>query len=309
VDLEVRHLRLVAAIAEEGGVTRAGVRLHLTQSALSHQLRDIEDRLGTILFRRAGRRMVLTSAGARLLEVARDVLARLERTEEAIRRLGADCEGILRICTECYTCYHWLPALARSFAKRFPRVDVRIVLEATRRPLAALLDGSLDLAVVGSPVRSSRFACAPLFEDEFVLVVPPGHPLAARPYARPEDFAEETLFIYSTPEENTVIRKVLAPAGVAPAHVASIPLTEAILEHVKAGLGVAVMARWAVSPELRSGVLKGVPVTRRGLRRRWTAARLKAGPEPEYVKAFIALLAAKGLRAARTCARGASAGA
>src|SRR5215470_2310330 len=118
MDLEVRHLRLVAAVAEVGSLTRAGDRLHLTQSALSHQLRDIESRLGAPLFLRVGKRLVLTPAG--------DVLARLEQAEREIRQMGKERAGILRLTTECYTCYHWLPPLLIRYRRRFPRVEVRI---------------------------------------------------------------------------------------------------------------------------------------------------------------------------------------
>src|SRR5438093_8523375 len=113
MDLEVRHLRLVSAVAELGSLTRAGDRLHLTQSALSHQLRDIESRLGTPLFLRVGKRMVLTPAGERLLRSAESVLTTIERTEDAIRNLAGAERGVLRLTTECYTCYHWLPALLK----------------------------------------------------------------------------------------------------------------------------------------------------------------------------------------------------
>src|SRR5262249_52440338 len=109
MDIDVRHLRLVAAVADVGSLTRAGDRLHLTQSALSHQLRDIESRLGTALFLRVGKRLVLTPAGERLLSTAREVLDRLEQAEAAIREMGKDRGGLLRLTTECYTCYHWLP--------------------------------------------------------------------------------------------------------------------------------------------------------------------------------------------------------
>src|SRR5690348_10181522 len=111
MDLEVRHLQLVAAVADVGSLTRAGDRLHLTQSALSHQLRDVESRLGAALFLRVGKRLVLTPAGERLLAAARDILDRLEHAERDIRQMGKDRAAVLRLTTECYTCYHWLPPL------------------------------------------------------------------------------------------------------------------------------------------------------------------------------------------------------
>src|SRR4051812_38571879 len=131
VDLEIRHLQLVAAVAEVGSLTRAGDQLHLTQSALSHQLRDIEGRLGAALFHRRGKRLVLTPAGEHLLESARDILERLRQTEDTIRHLGRAQRHVLRITTECTTCYHWLPPLLTTYRQRCPGVDVRIEVEAT----------------------------------------------------------------------------------------------------------------------------------------------------------------------------------
>src|SRR5467141_3305459 len=152
MDLEVRHLQLVAAVADVGSLTRAGDCLHLTQSALSHQLRDIESRLGTALFLRVGKRLVLTPAGERVLASARAILERLRQTEHDIREMGRDRAGILRITTECYTCYHWLPPLLLHYRRKFPRVEVRIDVEATRRPIEVLLAGKLDLAIISSAV-------------------------------------------------------------------------------------------------------------------------------------------------------------
>src|SRR5262249_50791209 len=166
MDLEVRHLQLVAAVAEVGSLTRAGDRLHLTQSALSHQLRDIESRLGAALFLRVGKRLVITPPGERLLAAARGVLARPAQTQTAIRERGRDHAGLIRLTTECYTCYHWLPALLTRYRRRFPRVEVRIDVDATRRPIEGLLAGRIDLALVSSPVRDRRLALVPVFDDE-----------------------------------------------------------------------------------------------------------------------------------------------
>src|SRR5260221_6076254 len=129
MELEIRHLRLVAAVAEVGSLTRAGDQLHLTESALSHQLRDVESRLGTALFLRVGKRLVLTPAGERLLSSATDVLERLRQTEHDIREMGRARAGTLRITTECYTCYHWLPPLLLRYRRAFPRVEVRINIQ------------------------------------------------------------------------------------------------------------------------------------------------------------------------------------
>ena len=290
MDLEIRHLRLVEAIAEEGGLTRAGDRLHLTQSALSHQLKDIEGRLGAPLFLRLKRRMVPTPAGERLLASARSVLAEVRSTEDAIRRQARLGEGLLRIAVECYTCYHWLPALLTPFRRRYPRVEVRIAAEETRRPAAALLEGRLDMALLSTPLREPRLILRALFEDEMVVVVPPGHPFQARPYVLPRDLAGENLYLYSPPEESAVMRRVLLPAGVTPRRLTQVQLTEAILELVAAGQGVAVLSSWSVAPAVAAGRVAAVPLTRTGLLRRWQSARLRAAAQPEWLLAFEDLL-------------------
>lgn len=291
MDLEVRHLQLVAAVADVGSLTRAGDRLHLTQSALSHQLRNIESRLGAALFLRVGKRLVLTPAGERLLTSARDVLDRLQQTEHDIREMGRDRAGLLRLTTECYTCYHWLPALLTRYRRRFPRVEVRIDVEATRRPIEMLLAGRIDLALVSSPVRDRRLVAMPVFEDELVVIAAPSHPFARRTHVRPADMHGETLLVYPPRQESTVLNDVLLPAGAVPGRVEEVMLTEAITELVKAGLGVSVIARWAVRPLVASGALVARRFTARGVHRRWSAAMPKDLAKVDFIREFIDLLA------------------
>jgi LysR family transcriptional regulator for metE and metH len=291
--LEIRHLRLVAAVAEHGSLTRAGRELHLTQSALSHQLLDLEGRLRTQLFLRMGQRMVPTVAGLRLLEAARQTLPTLLATEESLRRLASGRESVLRLSTECYTCYHWLPGALERFREQFPRVEVQVVAEVTRDPIPALLDGRIDLAIVYSDERDERLEYHPLFADELCVVLPAAHRLAGRGYIRAEDFATENVVMYALSErDSTLFQKVLIPAGVRPARVTSIQLTEGIVELVKAGHGVAVLARWAVAPHLESGALKAVRLTREGFHRQWAAATVRQPSPPAYLRAFAELLAA-----------------
>lgn len=299
--LEVRHLQLVQAVAEEGGVTKAGRRLHLSQSALSHQLRDAEARLGTRLFDRIGKRMRLTAAGERLLRSARSVLEELGRAEQEIRRETASPRGVLRLTTQCNTVYHWLPSRLRLYQRSFPGVDLEVVAGVTDDPLPSLIEGRIDLAIVFRPVRDPRLQFRPLFKDEVVVVMPKGHRLAAKPFATAEDLAPEHLVVYSSPKEsNLVFREVLIPAGVSPARVSHIQLTEAIVEMVKAGLGVSVLARWSVAPQLERGELVARSLTSVGRFRHWSAAyRAKPAP-PAHLTGFVDLLARHPLPLGRT---------
>jgi LysR family transcriptional regulator for metE and metH len=289
--LDVRHLQLVQAIADEGSVTRAGLRLHLTQSALSHQLRDAEARLGVRLFDRIGRRLVLSPAGERLLSSARSVLQELDRAEEEIRRGAARPRCVIRLTTQCTTVYHWLPSRLRRFQRTHPDVDVEVVAGATDDPIPALLTGAIDLAIVHRPVRDPRLRLRPLFRDEMVVVMKPGHRLCRAPFVAAADLAPEHLILYSIPREsNLVFREVLIPAGVSPKRVTHIQLTEAIVELVKAGLGLSVLARWSVAPQVERGELVARSLTRGGRYRHWSAA-YRGRQAPAHLLAFVELLA------------------
>ena len=302
--LEVRHLALVTEIAGTGSVTRAAERLHLTQSALSHQLREIESRLATPLFLRLGRRMVLTPAGERVLASARRVLDDLVRAEDDLRSLSAPGTGVLRLCTQCNTGYHWLPPLLETFHRTYPAVDVQIVVSATARPVEALLEGQIDVAFITDGTDDARLVTRPVFKDELVAAVAPAHPFASRPHIEPAELAGTHLLLYNLDRRNSdVYRYVLTPAGVEPARVSLVPLTEAILELIKAGQGIGVMARWAIEPAIRSGAVSAVRIGRRGVFRAWRAATLRNRPEPKWQKDFVALMAAKALPAKATRSR------
>ena len=296
VDLEIRHLQLVAGITDAGTMTGAAARLHLTQSALSHQLRDIEARLGTPLFVRLGRSMVLTAAGRRVLDTARRVLGDLERTEEDVRRLAGHGEGTIRVCTQCYTGYHWLAGVLASFQRKHPGVTINIAADATDRPVDALFDGRIDLAILIDTLADRRLRLRPLFSDEMVAIVAKGHPLARRRWIAAEELAREHLLLYSSvPEESFLLRKVLAPAGLTPARVSFIMLTEAMIELARAGTGVGILPRWSAQRAIGSGAVAALSITRRAMRRRWTGATLAAHADPPYLVDFMDLVAAHAL--------------
>jgi LysR family transcriptional regulator, regulator for metE and metH len=300
MDLEIRHLQMVAAVAASGSVTQAAGELHLTQSAVSHQLRDIEARLGTRLFLRIGKRMVVTAAGGRILEAARRVLDEISAAEEDVRRHRAGEISVIRVCAQCNTGYHWLPPLIEAFHRKHPAVDVSIAVECTARPLEALLEGRLDIAIVTDTVRSSHVTTRRLFEDEHAAIVAPDHRFAAQPFVTAKELAEERLLLYSSsPDDSFTIQKILKPAGVVAPRVSFVMLTEALLEMVKARLGVSVMQTWAIAPALDAREVTAVPITASGIRRQWRAATLTEAGRVPHVEAFIDLLAARAMPARR----------
>jgi LysR family transcriptional regulator, regulator for metE and metH len=296
VELEIRHLRLVAGIADAGSMTKAAGQLHLTQSALSHQLRDIEGRLGAPLFTRLARRMVLTEPGRRVLDAARRVLGEVQRAEEDVKRLAGHGEGTIRVCTECYTGYHWLGAILSAFQSRHARVTVNVAADETGGPVEALIDGRIDLAILIDPARDGRLRLRPLFDDEMVAIVAKTHPLARRSWVSPEDLAAEHLLLYSSArEESFAFRRVLQPNGLVPARVSFIMLTEAMIELARAGTGVGILPRWSAQRAIGSGAVAALSITRRGMRRQWSAATLAAQADPPYLIEFIDLVAERAL--------------
>lgn len=296
MDLEIRHLQLVAGIADAGSMTSAAGRLHLTQSALSHQLRDIEGRLGTALFTRLGRRMVLTEAGRRVLEAARRVLGEVQRAEDEVRRLAGHRAGTIRVCTQCYTGYHWLAALLATFQGRHPDVGVHVAADATDRPVDALLDGRIDLAILIDPEKDRRLRIRPLFDDEMVAIVAKTHRLARRPWVTPDALAAEHLLLYSSdPHDSFAFTRILGPHGLVPARVSFIMLTEAMIELARAGTGVGILPRWSAQRAIAGGAVSALSITRRGMRRQWAAATLAAQTDPPYLSDFVDLIAERAL--------------
>ncbi|MBI3792323.1 MAG: LysR family transcriptional regulator [Gemmatimonadetes bacterium] len=283
--VELRHLRLVAAIAAHGSLTAAARALHITQPAASLQLRDIETRLRTPLFVRTPRRLEPTAAGERILRLARGVLAEVESFERQVAGGAfANVSGAVRLATECYTSFHWLPGVLKVFRERWPGIDVRIAPEHTNYPALALRDGLLDVALLHRNPRDRRLRLERLFDDELVVIMAPDHRLARRTHVAASEFAREHLILYGgSADAPSMVQEVLDAAGVVPARLTRIQLTEAITELVAAGLGVGVLARWAVAPLVRAGTLAAVRFTPRGCPRTWFMAVRADDPAPAYL--------------------------
>lgn len=288
IAMEMRHLRLIKSIVEEGGITKATDKLHLTQSALSHQLKEAECQLGTKIFLRVNKKLVLTGAGKKLYPLANEILAKLEETETQIREMIHGETGEIRISTECYTSYHWLPALMRQFNLLYPKVELRIVVEATHQPIQKLLAGDLDIAVTSDPVKNNQIKYVKLFQDEMFAIVPASHKWTNKDYVEARDFIDQNLIIHSLPMETvSVYQFVLAPENISPKKVIILPLTEASIEMVKAKMGIFVAANWILEPYLKSSTLKKIKIGPKGLRRTHFIAVLKSRQFPNYFNQFI----------------------
>lgn len=307
--LDSRHLKLIAEVAATESVTRAADRLNVTQSAVSHQLREIEEQLGTPIFVRSGRRMLPTPAGRLIVEAAGQVLGTIGRLEARVGQLARNVTGELRVCTHCYTGYHWLPPIVDGLRRRYPSFALNIAPEHTFDPIAALLDGKLDLAIMNERSPDRRLRYHELFEDEHVAVVRPDHRWASRPFVSASELGHEALYLYSRSiERSFIVKNVLRPAGVEPTNVAYLQLTEGILEMVKAGMGASVLPKWSISAALASHDVAAVRITKGGVFRKWYAVTQNDVELTPFVQEFIRLLVKHGpvARAAKRLPRLAS---
>jgi LysR family transcriptional regulator, regulator for metE and metH len=290
-DLTRQDLELALTIAEEGSVTRAALRLHLSQSAVSHHLRSLEDRIGAPLFRRGKQRMTASPLGEELAVRARQICAEFRASEEALDRMIHGKTRIVRLGTECYTSYHWLPALVRELARTVDNVELRIVVEATQRAKAALASGETDAVILQSSGEDPGLLYWPLFRDELVLVVNARHALARRQSVEPKDISPETLILHEMPGGRLgVIDEFFVPARVYPNQLRRVQLTEAIIEMVRAQMGVSILAEWLAEPYIRT---KGLSTVRlgKGLWRNWRLATVRGHPLVREIEQLSRVLA------------------
>jgi LysR family transcriptional regulator for metE and metH len=290
--LDTRHLEMVQAIHVEGTLTGAARRLFISQPALSRQLAKLERRLGARLFLRHRKGMTPTPEGHRILEAAERVLGEVARAEQDVRLLAQGFVGTVRVATECYMCYHWLPWVARAYAERHPGVEVQLVPEATRDPYGALDRSAVDLAIVYSdPPTPDAMDRTAIFDDELVAVVASGHELAGEPHLTPAAFAAETLIChYAEPGRGVLEREFLEPSGVRPKRIAEMLVTPAVVAMARAGYGVAVVPRWILDAQGSSEGLAVLPLGEGGLRRTWYAARGATRRGEPVLEAMIEVL-------------------
>jgi LysR family transcriptional regulator for metE and metH len=250
-DLEVRDLELVLALAEAKSTVRAATRLHLTQSAVSRSLLNIEDKLGVPLFARSAKGLAPTAAGEQLIEGAGAVLAQLVELE-ARTKSPQDQAVNVRVVCECYTAYRWLPSALAHLRRSAQHLDVELAFEHTANPIAALQEGLTDVALLTTGRVRPPLRELALFTDEIVFLVAADHPLAGRAAITAADLREHTIISStSTPEPELRWFGAAVFGGRTPALTKlRLPLTEAIVDAARAGLGIAVLSEWIASSYL-----------------------------------------------------------
>ncbi|HEX7633694.1 MAG TPA: LysR family transcriptional regulator [Noviherbaspirillum sp.] len=285
--LELRHLKTLVALREGGNLLRAAALLNVTQSALSHQLKQLEDHYGTALFERKSVPVRFTPAGERLLKLAGAILPQVEGGERDIARIAQGMAGQLRIAVECHTCFDWLMPAMDVFRGRWPEVELDIVSGFQADPVGLLYEHKADVAIVSEVDADETVDYHPLFRFEIVALLAKNHPLATCEYLDAQDFATDTLITYPVPDEMLdVVRQVLKPAGVQTAR-RTTELTVAMLQLVASRRGIATLPVWAAQNYLNRDYVLAKRITRDGLTGHLYAACLPEMSDKSYLSDFV----------------------
>ena len=289
--LEVRDLELVLALAESKSTVRAATRLHLTQSAVSRGLLNVEDKLGVPLFERTPKGLAPTDAGTQLIEGAGAVLAQLVELEQRTKQPQATALRVRVVC-ECYTAYRWLPSALAHLRRGAQHLEVELAFEHTAQPVAALQSGDTDVALLTTGRVRAPLRELPLFADEIVFVVAADHPLADRSHLTAADLVAHTIISSSqTPEPELRWFGAAVFGSRTPALTTlRLPLTEAIVDAARAGLGIAVLSEWIASSYLDHTLV--AKRMKKPLRRPWRIAfRPEAADRARQLAAALAGMA------------------
>jgi LysR family transcriptional regulator for metE and metH len=288
--IEVRHLRSLAAIADTGKIATAAERVHLTQSALSHQIRAMEAHFGVTLLDRSRQGVRFTQAGERLLALAKDVLERVAEAERDVVRIKDDVRGELRIALECHTCFDWLMPVMDEFRRRWAEVEVDLVAGFHPNPIDLLSTCKADLVIGSRPARAAGFQAAPLFRFEILVVMAKEHRLRSRRKVEAEDLRGETLITYPVPPQRIdLIREVLTPAGVKLQR-RTAELTIAILQLVASRRGIAALPGWGVKSYVDHDYVIAKRIGAKGLYSDLYAIVNRADATRPYVGDFIGIV-------------------
>ncbi|MEZ9701151.1 LysR substrate-binding domain-containing protein [Vibrio sp. 10N.261.46.E12] len=285
--IELKHLRTLTTLRDSGSLTATATSLHLTQSALSHQLKDLEARIGGQLFLRKTRPVKFTSEGEILLKLADEIQPRVAKAENELASLKEDVNGRLHMAIECHSCFQWLMPALKEYQVAWPSVTLDFSSGFGFEPLPALMAGELDLVITSDIQPRSEVHYEPLFDFEMRLITAINSPLAEKTSIEPQDLSDLTMLSYPVQKQRLdVVKHFLQPAGVEPKKWKQADNTLMLVQMVSAGLGVAALPNWAISEFSRQGLIASKPLGK-GLSRRLFAAVRNSEKDKRYLQAFF----------------------
>lgn len=264
--IELRHLKTLQALRETGSLVEAADRMYLTQSALSHQIKDLEDRLECTLFVRKTRPTRFTSAGRRLLELADEAIPLFKTAERDISRFSGGEAGRLHICIECHSCFQWLVPCINSYRANWPEVELDLTAGFNFTPFPPLARGDIDLVITSDPIEIPGIHYVPLFHYEAMLALGKSHRLSKQVFVSPDEIVSETLITYPIDRNRLdIFTRFLDPYDLEPAHIRTAELTTMMIQLVASGRGVACLPNWALTEYLDADVVTACKLGPEGL--------------------------------------------
>lgn len=286
--MEIKYFRLIKTIAEEGSIANSAEKLFLTQSALSHQLRELEERLGFKVFHRSRNKWELTDEGAELYKLGNTILESIEKGFQNIEELRTGSIGTVKVSTECYSFYQGLSSFIQKMGLLYPDINVDLILEATHQPIPKILSNEIDIAIVASKPENETLSSIEIYEDEIFAIMHRENPLNKTDFLDTNDFSESHLIIHSFPLETvSVYDQFLKPNKIIPHKISAIPLTEVALEMVDANMGIMCMPKWALKSFKLSDDLVFKRISRCGLKRTHHLVFRKTDKSKKYINDFI----------------------
>jgi LysR family transcriptional regulator, regulator for metE and metH len=298
--LERIHLVIIREVARQGSLTAAANALFLTQSALSHAVRKIEQQLGTPIWDREGRSLRLTQAGQYLLSLAERLLPQFEHAEARMKQYADGERGTLRIGMECHPCYQWLLKVVSPYLARWPDVDVDVKQRFQFGGIGALIGYDIDVLVTPDPLKKPGLRFDPVFDYEQVLVVAEQHRLAGVSYVKPEQLADEILITYPVETDRLdIYTQFLTPAGVAPKRHKTIETTDIMLQMVASDRGVAALPRWLADEYADRMPVVSVKLGKDGIAKQIFLGTRDADASIEYLGSFVEMAGGSDWHASR----------
>lgn len=288
--IERSHLEIFRAVERQGSLTAAAEQLHLTQSALSHAIRKLEQQLGTPVWEREGRQLRFTQAGEQLLNLANRLLPQFEHSEMLVGQIAKGQRGNLRVGMECHPCYQWLLKVVGPYLQQWPDVDVDVKQEFQFGGMGALFGHDIDLLVTPDPLHRPGVRFEPVFDYEQVLVVSADHPLAGQEWVAPAQLEQETLITYPVAVERLdIFTRFFLPAHASPARHKTIETTDIMLQMVAAGRGVSALPRWLVDEYARKLPIRALRLGEEGMPKQIFLGFRERDAGVDYLIAFMKL--------------------
>ena len=289
--LELRHLKTLTALREHGSLVAAATDLYLTPSAISHQLKELDQWFGVEVVNRRSRPVSFSNVGLRLLKLADDILPQIQIAHTDIARIVHGQTGRIIFSSECHSCFDWLMPLLNQYRQQYPDVDLDFVSGFESNPHELLQNAEFDLLITADPIALKGIEYFPIFEYESRLVLSNTHPLVRAEKITIQELAEQTLVTYPVDKHRLdIMAKLFIPANLHPKEIRTTELTQMLIQLVASGRGISALPDWVVNEYEQKGWVTSRRldcVSPKGLRRTLYAGYRTEDKDKSYFEGFL----------------------